>query len=70
MTPSTAPTFSTWVAIDDWVSCSWVWRSLSAVETDNHADTDVADDGRVDPINLEGGRIDTGKVRWLDRCRR
>jgi hypothetical protein len=40
------------------------------VEADNHADTDVADDGRVDPIKLEGGRIDTGKVRWLDRCRR
>jgi hypothetical protein len=61
MTPSTALTFSTWVTIEDSVSCSWVWRSLSAVEADNHADTDVADDGRVDPGfdgDKTGGKAD------------
>lgn len=45
------------------------------MEADNHADTDVADDGRVDPgfevvIKREGGLIDMGKVRWLDQCLR
>ena len=34
---------STWVASEDWMLGSWVWRSLSAGEGDDDAAADVVD---------------------------
>ena len=49
MTPSSVRTFSTCVASEDWISCSWVWMCLSERKVDDSdnaaAAADVVDDG-------------------------
>jgi hypothetical protein len=55
MMPSSAQTFSTWVASKDWVSWSWVWSSLRVGEVDD----DVVED-RCGGCWGEGWRVDLG----------